>query len=320
MIIGIEIGGTKTQIALADTSGKIEKTIRGKVDREAGSQGILNWIEWNMKELLTSQKKKECDIQAIGIGFGGPVETKTGVILKSVQIVGWDNFNLKSWFENKFGIPVYIYNDSSAAGYGEYILGSGKNKRNFFYTNMGTGVGGSLIIDGKLYDGQGIGAAELGQIRVPDWTAENPHTDVKLEQICSGYETERRLRQPGYVPENSCLMELCGGDINKITCEMLGASLKKGDAFAKEEINRIAKTMGIAIASLLCLIPVERVAIGGGFSMVGNLLIEKIREYTREREFIINCDRYDIVPCELGEAIVLNGAVLLAAEEIRKRN
>lgn len=316
MIAGVEIGGTKTQICVGNTDGTIVKTVRGRVETEKGSQGILDWIKEHLTALIQEENEKGNKIEAIGVGFGGPLETKTGRILKSVQIAGWNDFSLKKWFEDTFQIPSFIYNDSSAAGYGEYILGCGKGTKQFFYTNMGSGVGGSLIVDGNLYDGQGYGAAELGQTRVPDWTSDQLGKDERLEAICSGWAIEQRLRKPGYIPKDSILMELCGGDTDKVTNQMLGEAANRKDAFALAELDRVANTMSIAITNVLCLMQVERVAVGGGFSLIGEPLFEPLRKHTKEREFISNTDHYEVEQCKLGEAIVLQGAMLLAAREL----
>lgn len=315
MFAGVEIGGTKTQVCLGREDGSLIKTLRGKVNAAEGSRGILAWIKVHLRQLVEEASACGDAVRAVGVGFGGPIETRAGIVLKSVQIEGWDGFHLKAWFEDTFGIPAFVFNDSSAAGYGEYILGSGRGTRQFFYTNMGSGIGGSLVLNGMLYDGQGFGAAELGQTRVPDWDSGRAGGDIKLEALCSGWATEQRLRRPGYIDRTSMLMELCGGRCEQATCQMLGEAAGAGDLFALSELDRVAVSMSIALANVLSLTEVERIAVGGGFSLIGDPLFERLRIHTKEREFISCSNRYDIVPCELGEAIVLQGAILLAAKE-----
>lgn len=319
MLIGVEIGGTKLQIALGKPDGTIVKIIRGKVDLENGSAGILNWIHVHLQIILTEQQAHGIEIDAIGVGFGGPIDSKKGTLFKSVQVPGWNDFDLKAWFEGIFSVPTYIYNDSSAAGWGEYILGSGRDTKQFFYTNMGSGIGGSLILDGRLVDGQGFGAGELGQVRIADWTAKKPGQDNKLEALCSGWAIENRLRTPGYVPENSILIQMCEGDIRQLNCAILGEAVNKKDPFAVEELNHVARGMSMALADVLCLFQPERIAVGGGVSLIGEPLFELLRKYTEERQFVSNEGRYSIVQCELGETIVLQGAILLAADNTAER-
>ena len=112
MLIAIEIGGTKLQLALGREDGTIVKTVRGRVKAEDGAQGILAWFDAQTSALLQEyggggNGQAEDPVRAIGVGFGGPLETATGTVLKSVQIKGWDNFSLKKWFEDRFGIPTF---------------------------------------------------------------------------------------------------------------------------------------------------------------------------------------------------------------------
>jgi glucokinase len=314
LTLGVEIGGTKLQLAIGSREGEIVERIQGRVNREGGAWGIREWVEENLPLMLAKAEAMNNGVNAIGCGFGGPVDTARGEVLKSVHIQGWDGFPLKAWFEDTFGLPTIIANDTNAAAWGEYCKGSGRGSRYFFYTNMGSGVGGGIIIGGKLYDGQGYGAGEFGQTYVPDWTSQAPGIPEKVENLCSGWAIERRLRSPGYVPQSSALMALAGGDLQNLDTRKLAQAARAGDAFALNEIDHIAHSMGIGLANVLCLLNVEAIAIGGGVSNLGDLLINPIKKYTREYEFISSVDHYTISRCELGDSIVLVGAALLAQE------
>ena len=162
-------------------------------------------------------------VEKIGVGFGGPLESSVGRVTTSVQVPGWENFHLKTWFEENFHHSTVVVNDTVAGGYGELLLGSGLGKNYFYYTNIGTGIGGAMFINGKPYDGTGFGATYMGHTYIPDW--HNPDSAQKLENICCGIAIEKRLRKPGYVPADSRLMSICKGNIETITCQMLNLSL-----------------------------------------------------------------------------------------------
>lgn len=313
-IIGVEIGGTKQQLSIGTLSGEIIESVEGRVETAHGAKKIRVWIKQNLPPLIEKCTDHHGKPIALGCGFGGPVATRPGRVLKSVHVPGWSDFPLKDWFEDNFGLPAVVANDTNAAAWGEYCNGSGRGTRQFFYTNMGTGVGGGLVLDGRLYDGQGYGAAEFGQTYVPDWTSAEPGRPEKIENLCSGLSIERRLRAPGYVPSDSLLLELAGGDASVINTRLLGQAASRGDAFALDELDRIGHAMGLGIANLLCLTNVEKVAIGGGVSNLGDLLLEPVRKYARQYEFFSSTDRYNIQICELGSAIVLVGAILLARD------
>lgn len=313
-IIGVEIGGTKQQLAISTLGGEIVETVQGRVATVQGASTIREWILIHLPPLIEKCKVLGGEAVALGCGFGGPIVTKPGRVLKSVHVKGWSDFPLKDWFEENFGLPVAIANDTNAAAWGEYCNGSGRGTRYFFYTNMGSGVGGGLVLDGKLYDGQGNGAAEFGQSYVPDWTSLEPGKPEKIENLCSGWSIESRLRMPGYVPLGSLLLELADDKPEVIDTRLLGEAARQGDDFALQEIENIGHSMGLGIANLLCFTSVEKVAIGGGVSNLGELLLKPVRKFVRKYEFINSTDMYTIQKCELGSAIVLVGASLMAKD------
>jgi len=311
-ILGVEIGGTKLQLAISTRDGEILYTHQGRVDVDAGAPGIRKWLEDNMPAMFARASDLKGELVALGCGFGGPIDTAMGEVLKSVQIRGWSGFPIKSWFEEKFNLPAVIANDSNAAAWGEYKNGCGRGSQYFFYTNIGSGVGGGIIIDGQLYDGQGYGAGEFGHTYVPDWTQDQPGKPEKIENLCSGWAIEKRLRTAGYIPQDSMLMDKPGD----IDAHKLAEAARAGDEFALKEIDQIAYSMGLGLANMLCLVNVEVIAIGGGVSNMGELLIEPIRKYAQKYEFISSHNNYQISNCELGDWIVLVGAILIARDTL----
>jgi len=312
LILGVEIGGTKLQLALGQADGEILGVLQGTVNPQDGAAGIQDWLLGKIPSFLNKAKNYKSRVMKIGCGFGGPINSGQGEVLKSVQIRGWSGFPLKDWFESNFNIESIISNDSNAAAWGEYQKGSGKGSQNFFYTNMGSGVGGGLIINGGLHDGRGYGAGEFGQTYVPDWTSELAGQPEKIENLCSGWAIEKRLRKPNYVPRSSLLYDMCEGNIQQLNSKDLAEAAKEKDQFALKEIDQVAFSMGLGLANVLCLTSPEVIAIGGGVSQIGNLLLDPIRKYTAKYEFITSANRYEIVPCVLKESIVLVGAILLA--------
>ena len=192
LAVGIEIGGTKLQVGIGTTSGELLKSVvRGTVLREDGAQGILRDISSMVKEALRSTECTLAHIHKIGIGFGGPLDIAQGVVLKSFQIKGWENFPLKQWAEKTWGKPVVVQNDASTAALAEALHGSGCGFSRVFYMTIGSGIGGGWIVDGHVDNGQGFGSAEMGHTWVTD-----PQTGkaVELEQVCSGWGIGKRAR------------------------------------------------------------------------------------------------------------------------------
>jgi len=315
-ILGVEIGGTKLQVALGDPSGHIHEVIQGGVNPHQGASGILKWMKNSIPRMISRASRQGDEVIGVGCGFGGPLDSHHGRVLKSVQISGWKEFPLKEWLTDLTELPTIVANDSNAAAWGEFKRGIGRGTNQFFYTNMGSGVGGGLIINKQLYDGQGFGAGEFGQSYVPDWTSQDPGQAKKIENLCSGWAIQTRLQNNGYVPSDSLLYKHCRGDPSCYNAEQLSRAAREGDPFSLREIDRIGFSMGLGLANLLCFVTPEVIAIGGGVSKMGDLLLKPIRKYARQHEFINSTGRYTISRAELGDDIVLVGAVLLAAAEI----
>jgi glucokinase len=232
----------------------------------------------------------------------------------SMQVPGWNDFRLKDWFEDRFTIRTRVVNDTVAGGFAELVLGSGRECKNFFYTNIGSGIGGAMFINRKYYDGIGFGASYLGNTYVADWTASLPGVVCKLESLCSGLGIEARIRMPGYVPKSSMLTELCGGITENLTCAMLGKAATAGDIFALDEVDRIAYAYGAGLCNLLALMSPDCITIGGGVAKLGDILLNPIRKYVEEMAFISNKGHFQILESRLFDNAVIVGAILCAAE------
>ena len=159
MFLGCEIGGTKLQVGVVSGRGQLRQLVRLPVDRAAGRAGILRQFTQIIPGIL-----RDYPVQAIGVGFGGPVDSGRGRVVRSHQIAGWSGFELRRWFARQFQLPVAVENDSNCAALAEARTGAGRGERVVFYTNIGTGIGGGLVIDGQLYSGR-YGAMEIGHTR-----------------------------------------------------------------------------------------------------------------------------------------------------------
>jgi glucokinase len=314
LFLGIEIGATKNQIAVGDSKGTVLHCVREKVIPEDGAEGILKWLLRIVPEMIKKGDELGGKVSGIGVGFGGILESSTGKILISVQVKGWQDFMLKDWLESNFGLPAVIINDTVTGGYAEYLNGSGKGSKQFFYTNIGSGIGGVFILNGEYYDGLGYGAAYFGHTYIPDWTGGKPGIPKKVEDLCSGWSIEKRIRTKGYVPADSLLMKSAGGNPDTLTCAMLGSAAEKGDGFALSEIDRVARSLGVGLANILTLISPDCISIGGGVGKMGNILLDPVRKYTEEYSFISSKGRYKIVECSFSDMAVPVGSILFAVK------
>jgi glucokinase len=308
LALGIEIGGTKVQAGIGSGNGKRlpKGLIRRDVVREYGAEGILRQIIVMVDELLESKRFGLSDISRIGIGFGGIVDTNTGVIVKSYQIDGWNNFPLKEWAEERWNKPVFIQNDASAAGLAEALCGAGRGCSRVFYITVGSGIGGGWIRNGKVDDGQGFGAAEIGHTWVPDPVSGTP---VELEQVCSGWSIGRRARSVSeYHPT---LMTELAGTLEKIDAKIVYLAAEQGDSAANLVLIQTCQTLGLAISNVIALLNPERIILGGGVSLMGNLFWDQLRKEIKSRAIPYFASQVELVPAELGESVVVIGALCL---------
>jgi glucokinase len=256
----------------------------------------------------------------IGVGFGGILESATGVSLASVQVDGWKDFPVKHLFEEQFGLSVLVLNDTVAGGCGEYYCSGDRNAKVYFYTNIGSGIGGCLLYNGRYFDGSGYGGVYFGHTWIPDWSVKTPGAFTKVETICSGFGIERRLRQKGYVPRSSELFALCGGDERGISCAMLGRAAQQGDGFALTEIDRLADSYALGLSNVITLFGVQQVVIGGGVAKMGEVLLRPIREYTAKYVFSSARERYRITVSHLMDEADLTGSIVAAAGRVKAMN
>jgi glucokinase len=179
MYLGIEIGGTKLQLGVGDGSGgELAELVRHDVDASRGAAGILEQIDRSAAALVPKHS-----IERIGIGFGGPVNAAAGIATKSHQVAGWDSFPLARWCRETLGREATIGNDCDVASLAEARYGAGRGSASVFYVTVGTGIGGGLVLGGRLHGGGRPAAAEIGHLR-PGLAADKP--DMTVESLASG--------------------------------------------------------------------------------------------------------------------------------------
>jgi glucokinase len=321
-VLGIEIGGTKLQLGIAQGRGHISALERLTVEPSLGAPGIRNQIQIAFATLLAKANLSVGDIEGAGIGFGGPVDSLAGCTQKSFQVDGWDKFPLAAWVRDHLEIPsVVLENDADSAGLAEARFGAGVGYSPLLYMNIGSGIGGALVVDQQIYRGSGHGALEIGHLSVPSDTDDGSRT-VELEQVASGWaiaaaarELGRRKLEQGRA--DWPLLTQARGNPDSITAALVAEAAREGDAESAAILDRARGAVAFALAQAITLLAPRRIVLGGGVSLVGeDLWFDPIRRLTNQHTFAPFRGRYDIVPAALGEEVVVHGALALARDAV----
>jgi glucokinase len=310
MNLGIEIGGTKLQLVTSDSTGQIVERFRYTVDPAQGAEGILAQIEATLRQLNEPP-------QRVGIGFGGPLDWKTGRIATSHQIGGWAGIDLTDWLRERIpGVVVRIDNDANVAALGEASRGVATGFDNVFYITLGSGIGGGLVQNGRIYHGATPGEAEIGHLWLipPD---ESGSTGQTIEQTISGWAVDQQIRDLlPQLPNDSVLKTLVeqahkaaaiGGE-----ARFLHLAYEASDPVAKMLIEQIGSVAALGLSHVVHLFHPDAIVLGGGLSLIGEPLRAAVRQALPR--FVMKA--FHPVPvlllAKLGEDAVPVGALQLA--------
>ena len=296
--IGIEIGGTKQQIIAGDDQGNIVDRCRFGMEPNAHASDIQKRITEELPKLITAHQPER-----IGAGFGGPVDIAQGKVATSHQIEGWSGFPLRDWLHDLSGLPVVIENDANSAALAEAVRGAGRGLNPAFYMNMGSGVGGGLIINGKIYHGTAPGEVEFGHLRLdPDGTT--------VEDRCSGWAVDNAIRDAAKNNPDCLLAQLLGKETGG-EAKYLAESLAQDDPVAQDILDTLTHDLAFALSHVTHLFHPQVVILGGGLSLVSAPLRKGIEKQLPQFLMETYGNGPELKLAELTEDAVPMGALLL---------
>ncbi|HWD91759.1 MAG TPA: ROK family protein [Verrucomicrobiae bacterium] len=297
--LGIEIGGTKLQLVAGDEKMHISERRKLGVEPAAGADGIRRQIEQAIRELGAEWK-----FDAVGIGFGGPVNWREGKIACSHQIGGWSDFEICRWAEQLTDAPVVVDNDANVAALGEAMHGAGRKFNPVFYVTLGSGVGGGLILDGNIYHGVPPGELEIGHIRMD-------RVGTILESRCSGWSVNARVRELAKTAPESQLARLAEGAAGH-EAKCLGTALRQGDPLAQRLLAEVANDLAFGLSHAVHLLHPEVILLGGGLAGIGESLRFQVAEELQPFLMKVFQPGPQVLLASLGEDAVPIGALELA--------
>lgn len=296
-MIGIDVGGTAIKLALIDVYGEILKKWQIATNIEDNGRKIPNDIVRSI-QMMIDQQNQPAEIIGIGIGVPGPISPDGQTVVRAVNL-GWEDMPLKSAIEKELDIPVVLLNDANAAALGEMWKGAARGKSNLIFVTLGTGVGGGIIIDGKVINGVHSSGGEIGHI--PVFSEEN--------RVCGCGNTnclETFASANGFV---KTMKSMLSEEKDEFSAVEVFEWINAGDSKAREALDITVTYLGKAIAGVMNTVDAEEVVIGGGLSGAGEALLKPLKEKIDQYIFPAIRGNYILSKAQLGNDAGIYGAV-----------
>lgn len=307
---GVDIGGTTCKIGFFETSGTLLDKWEIKTNTENGGASILDDVTSSINEKLAKENISRDDVQGIGVGVPGPV-TGDGTVLRCANL-GWGVLNVAKELKEKSGFSVKAGNDANVAALGEMWQGGGKGYTDVVMVTLGTGVGGGIIVDGKIVAGAKGAGGEIGHMMVNENETDVCGCGKKgcLEQYTSATGIVRMAKHK--LADDS--RETALRAIDPLTAKDIFDKAKEGDTFAMELVDELGKVLGTALAAIACVTNPQVFVIGGGVSKAGQILLDVIEKYYKERTFHV-CRDTKFALASLGNDAGMYGCVEMILSE-----
>ena len=276
--IGVDLGGTNVKIGIVNRDGHILKSVSLKTRKDVESQLFIKDIALVIEKLISDFGTSIENIRHIGVGVPGLTDDEAGVIVKAVNI-NFLNVNLRKEMKRYFDIPVHLENDANCAALAESMFGVAKGYQNSITLTLGTGIGGGIIINNKIYKGSNYAGGELG------------HMSINMEgNICNcgrrgcfeTYASATALKQQAIDAVNSnkntMMYRMVSGDISRIEARLVFNCAKQDDKLAVQIVDKYMEYLSFGIENLINILQPDVIAIGGGISNAGDYFLKKIRD------------------------------------------
>jgi glucokinase len=280
MYAGIDIGGTSVKYALVDEQGDIFEYTTVETNSENGYDAVIALIKTIIIKLSSNS-------QSIGIGFPSVVHPITGWVYYPPNLHGWEEVPLKDILQEGCSVPIAIENDANVAAYAESVYGAGMGVSNFLYVTLGTGVGGGVLINHKIYSGERGGAGEIGHIIV-DTSEEPSNKMMNNSRVFRAGTLEERVGRNGIIASAKRFAKFYPYSVlseygDELDVEHISVAAYKGDKAALDCLSHNGKILGLGLASALAILDMRLIVVGGGISLAHPILLDSVRETLKLR-------------------------------------
>jgi glucokinase len=313
-VLGLDVGGTKLAAGVVDPDGRVLSWLTEPTRLADGARGVIDRHVEQGREAVEAAGVGWDEIAAVGIGAGGPLDTERGILESPLNLPGWIDVPIVAIVESALGRPAVVENDATAAALAEYRYGAGRSRgsRHLVYLTISTGIGGGLVLDGRLYRGAAGNAGELGHLTI-DWHG-RPCTCGRrgcLEAYASGTNIAVRAREALESGEPSSLRSLPA-----ITARDVAVAAAAGDAVATRVWDETTDILGSAVATILDVFNPDVIVLGGGVTRSGDQLLGPVREVAFRDAMAPAAESAAIVVSELGDQLGVIAAAAIAFERL----
>lgn len=312
LVVGVDLGGTNVRASVVDSTGRILSEARMDSKAMEGLEATLAQTVATVRQAVESASLEMSAIAGIGIGIPGTIRNSTGVVDWNPNFKGWDHVQVRQPLVGELHVPVQMGNDANVAALGEYTFGAGIGSKIMLMLTLGTGVGSGLIIGGRNYTGVTDCAPEIGHhiidVNGPQCGCGNfgcLEALVQRDAIC------QRAQKKAHMGRATSLLEKSKHDLRYITPRMIAEAAAEGDEVSIETLAETGYYLGIGISNVINIINPDKIVIGGGISLAGDLLMEPMRRTVEVNAIYGPLQACEIVTARLGDdAGVLGGAAL----------
>jgi len=301
-LVAIDLGGTNLKIALLAQKYKMRAKNILSAPEFYKKERLIQGIADSLNQIIKNNRLSRADILGVGLGLPGPVDAEKGIAHFFPNIPGWKEVKLKRILEKKLRLPVFLDNDANLMALAEHKLGAAKGKKHAVCLTLGTGVGGGIIIGGKIYRGANNVSGEIGHMPINE---NGPKCNCGGIACLEAYIGNKRI-----LGEARALFK------RDISLEELSELAKKQNKKALKIWIRVAQHLGAALSGIINLLNPDCIVIGGGIANAGEVLFDEIREFISKRAMPIQAKHAKILKAKLGSDAGLIGAAILVKENI----
>lgn len=314
--IGIDVGGTNIKVGLFDREMNLVRSLQTLTDKELEADEMIDHLAVQVRQLMAESGLTTADVRGLGAAFPSFIDYENGVVVETSNIISLNDLPVRRMLAERLEMPVWLENDANAAALAEHELGAGRGHDDMIYATISTGIGGALILNGKLYRGMHGMAGEIGHMFISDSTGYPCACGVTgcVESISSGAHMARYATDRIKEGMDSRILDHAG-TLSNVDMVAVGRALASGDSLALEVVNRGAEYLGRMFHSLSMIFDINVFVYGGGVTQLGKRFVDRI--VAAYRHYSLMDQRYParFLAAELGTNAGLIGAALLVPRD-----